>query len=708
MPCGCISSPCVGSRVLGRGRTLVVGPGPTTADDIAGEPLSGRDGVLLRGIMADAGFAPDDWCYASAMSCVDKPTTELIAAQLNRLKGVLTDVNPVTVVLLGAVALRALCKREGLKSLRGDSLPLHPDFVCGTEAFPSYDPGYVLRTPNARPTVVADLRRVRDRVKEDEPVEYTRDLYPGLVAGGWVSRSPVAIDIETDYFETGGSSLVQLAYHADGLPTIVSGSPPACIEANPIITHNGWGFDIPLLRRSGCRIEGLGDDTMVLAYLDDQSQPRGLEALCVKYLGVKGWKAGITAPIGSDLFAEYNARDAAYTYRLWSVLTDRLGGRKRIADSVMRPAHDAFRACSERGLYIIQSAAESFEREMEATQTRFRSLLPVENPNSTQQVAQWLFGDKKHSTDIMALTKLGTPEAKAVLDYRHPGKMLSTFIRPYKELGRIHFEYNILGTDTGRVTARHHNMPRELKSMFGAPNGGCLLSVDYSAIEFRLAVWLAGVTDVLARFQADPSFDPHRWFAARFYGVAEQAVTKAQRQIAKSANFGRLYKNSPQGMREYAYKTAGVVMNMTQSRTLCDGWLAAMPQIEPWWNATERFLKENGYAESATGRRRHFGDPDLLPRGGAFNEMVRAAINHRVQSLATDVAQTGLILCWRAGLPVNGFFHDSVTFEFDSKAEAEANEDLIRHLMTTATVERLRDRFDVDITIPLAVEATYS
>lgn len=449
---------------------------------------------------------------------------------------------------------------------------------------------------------------------------------------------------------------------------------------------------------------------MVLAYLDDESQPRGLEALCVKYLRVKGWKEGLHAEIGSEEFALYNARDVRYTYELWRVLCDRLGPRKRIHDLIMRPAFEAFSACSERGLYINQRVAHEWEEYYSTERARLYGELASEttirNPNSSQQVSEYFFGDKKKSSDMAHLLALNSPTAQKVIDARHPGKMLSTFVRPYAKLQRIHFTYNILGTDSGRVSARHHNMPRELKTMFGAPAGKTLLSVDYAAIEFRFAAWLAGVKGVLDRYAADPNFDPHRWFAAHFFGIPESEVTKEQRQIAKSGNFGLLYKSSAAGLAEYAFKTSGVRMSLRTAMAVREAWLALLPEIPLFWDETERFLRQHGYVESITGRRRNFGDPRLLPKaGGAWNEMVRQAVNHLVQSPCTDIAQTALALCHQSALPVNGFFHDSVTFEFHGQI-SDRDRSQIRQLMITDTIAYLKQRFGVEITVPFEVEFT--
>ena len=242
------------------------------------------------------------------------------------------------------------------------------------------------------------------------------------------------------------------------------------------------------------------------------------------------------------------------------------------------------------------------------------------------------------------------------------------------------------------------NLPREYKAFFGAPPGKCLLSVDYGQIEFRLAVWVAGVMSVMKLYDEDPNFDVHAWMAPKL---------GTTRQIAKSANFGLLYKSSAEGLRVYCQKN-GITISTRESLGISLDWVEAMPEIKEWWLSTEAFVRKHGYVETMTGRRRHFGDPAMLPKGAAWNEMVRQAVNMEIQSLAFDVAATGLALCHQAGYPVNGFIHDSIMFEFDSVEEANAAEACIRDILTVKAVDYLEEHFGFRITVPLTVEFTYT
>lgn len=64
------------------------------------------------------------------------------------------------------------------------------------------------------------------------------------------------------------------------------------ILSSPILKvfHNGYGFDVPYLRRLGFQVNPPIDDTMMLAHVFNPEAPKGLQWLCTNYLGLPVWK----------------------------------------------------------------------------------------------------------------------------------------------------------------------------------------------------------------------------------------------------------------------------------------------------------------------------------------------------------------------------------------------------------------------------------
>jgi uracil-DNA glycosylase family 4 len=730
---------CVPGR--GEGEIMLVGQNPGAAEDLAGRAFIGRSGELLNAMLHDAGIDSKKVRITNAVRCKTPgnrpPTPAESGACRVHLSAELLARKPAVVVALGDTALRSLTGKAGLTKLRGTSLPLAAQYnLPGVEVWPTYHPAYVLRTPAARDTVVSDLRRVAERGRVEPDVQWRRynplpdDLYQFLDS---------AVDIETDWdpkTKTGGDRITQIAvttrqgvFVTDPNPSIQQAAYIAQLRRP--VTHNGWTFDIPRLEAlSGIEME-LGRDTIVLAYLHDETQPLGLESLCVKYLGVKGWKEGLSAPLGSDEFALYNARDAAYTLRLSKVLLELLGDRIVIADEIIRPAFEALRECSQRGIYIdasaVQRAKEHFTAEADAAVEEIRALVGYEiNPRSPKQVGAALYslgytlkakldglGKTTYRTDNDALSKLPQDDVvQAFRTFRKRDKAVSD-LKKWEKIANsadpyAHTEYLLWRTKTGRTNSRNpnvQNLSRDplMRAFFSAPPGYELATFDYSAIEFRMAAFVAQEESIIARYRTDPTFDPHRWFASILYSVPEREVTKEQRQIAKSANFGLLFMATAETLADYARRTAGVVLSDAEARRIRKLWHATFPGFGHAYANVAGDLRRLGYVESFTGRRRHLGNPELLT-GRHWGDALREAVNFKLgQSPAADVALLGLGACHTAGLPINGFFHDAVSFQFRA-GETEQHVDLITKCLTVDPVVRLRDLFGVELTIPLAVD----
>lgn len=724
--CG-LGATCLTPNIPGRGASpckyLIVGANPNAKEDTQGEVFIGPTGRLLESMLADAGIKLEECAFTHAVRCKTPanrpPTPAEIASCRPRLCEEIALFRPQVILAAGDVALRALTGRGALSSVRGQSVPLLPLYKdCAVEScVPVYHPTFVLRVPQVRPTVVTDFVRARRGDEADDvPFQTVHAGCPALLPGS-ATGDLVSYDIETDYWWTKGNTIIQAAISSSLGTSVIRGDNrglAALLREHEVVSHNGWAFDDKLSGVTSAH------DTMALAYLDDESQPLGLEALCVKYLGVPGWKeARASVDPLSDEFALYNARDAAYTLRLYHTLVARLGGRALLADVILRPAHYALMECSRRGLYIDAAAVAAARSKFSGEVVEHANVIlalsrgHVVNPNASRQVAAALLVEGHPlpmtetglpATGESVLASLHqTPLVRELRAYRKAAKKISGFVVPYERVlqsldSRVHNEYTTLRTATGRTSARKLNVQQLdrdplIRAFMSAPPGYELWSVDYSAIEFRIAAWVAQEPGILERYAADPNWDPHQWFANSI-GMSRQA--------AKSANFGLLYRAQAPALQEYARKM-GVNLTMGESAAVRNTWHETFPAFNAWYGRVAMELREHGYVQTFTGRRRHFGDPDLL-KGFKFMEALREAVNTHVQGPAADIALLGLIECHKAGLPINGFFHDAITFEFPA-GEGKKHLEQITHLMTIRPVEILKEKFNVTFDMPLTVEA---
>jgi len=738
----------IGGRGAVHPEFLIVGQNPGSQEDWEGRAFIGPSGKLLTAMLRDAGYDLKSVRVTNAVRCLTPknrpPEPKEIEACRQHLIAEIQECKPSVIIALGDIALRALCRTSGMRDKRGKNFPLHESMHYTCSVYPMYHPAYILRYPQARATVVADLRKVRDRTITEETVQWE-----------WYKPERTdkvyAVDIETDFdweTKTGGENIVQVAVASSTDGCLVSRAEwptlMAEVSKGQVVGHNSWWFDCQKVRAAGVHMPW-GRDTLVLAYLMDETQPLGLEALSVKYLGVKGWKdEGHNNAKDPVKFALYNARDACYTLRLHDYFLANLGAnragvpRVRISDEILLPAKLALDECTRRGNFVNLAAVEETEarclaiadekvkqlREIaddgayaEANLWNFEKTRNL-NPNSPLEVGRWMelhgmFLPRTQTgvpqTDKAALSLYrGNPFVDALEEYRAAGKQLSTYVKPYKAAaqnadGRIHPEYTIVRTVVGRTSCKSpnlQNLPRELKNFISAPPGKVLVSADYSALHIRLFAWVAQEPRMLAEYAKDPHWDPHLFFAKSFY--AKDEISKQERQIAKSANFSQLYLGTGETLQDYASKV-GLKLDLGLCHQTHLGWHGVFIGAKPFYGRVERELREKGYVETAVGRRRHFGDVSLMNRQ-SFNAALREAVNFHVLGLEPDIALPGLSACHKAGLPVCGFIHDSVLLEFDSEKEYLENKGLIAQCMCEAPVLLLKERFGVDMNVPLVIE----
>ena len=125
--------------------------------------------------------------------------------------------------------------------------------------------------------------------------------------------------------------------------------------------------------------------------------------------------------------------------------------------------------------------------------------------------------------------------------------------------------------------------------------GHCIVKVDYSQIELRIAALVAQETAMLTAFRADL----HRLTAARVLGRAPETVTSADRQLAKALNFGLLY-----GM--------GATRRSMRSRiTRCPSPNPRRNSIVALFSSSTRPYGKKGIGPQAP----HFSSPRPLRRG---------------------------------------------------------------------------------------------
>lgn len=122
-----------------------------------------------------------------------------------------------------------------------------------------------------------------------------------------------------------------------------------------------------------------------------------------------------------------------------------------------------------------------------------------------------------------------------------------------------------------------------LRGVLKAPEGCEFIDADYSSVENRVGVWLAGQQDKVDMFAK--GLDEYKVFASKsLYRVAYDQVTKDMRQMSKSAVLGCLFGQGADGLIEYA-KGYGVTLTPERSAEVVGAYRAEYAKVRALWYA---------------------------------------------------------------------------------------------------------------------------
>ena len=124
-----------------------------------------------------------------------------------------------------------------------------------------------------------------------------------------------------------------------------------------------------------------------------------------------------------------------------------------------------------------------------------------------------------------------------------------------------------------------------VRSAIKAPLGKTFVDVDFSSIENRVGVWLAGQRDKVELFRK--GLDEYKVFAAEsLYRIGYDEVTKEQRQISKSAVLGAMFGQGAKGLVKYA-EGMGVKLSEGQAKNAVDGYRSSYAKVKNLWALCE-------------------------------------------------------------------------------------------------------------------------
>ncbi|WP_121144939.1 DNA polymerase I [Orbus hercynius] len=438
-------------------------------------------------------------------------------------------------------------------------------------------------------------------------------------------------------------------------------------------------FDYSILANYGITVTGITFDTMLESYVLNSNDRHDMDSLAQKHLDHKTItydeltkidRKKITIDmVDIEQTSLYASEDADITLLLHQKLWPTLEAKEKLKTlftTIEMPLAIILANMERTGVLIDEQQLNHYSKELkiklEQLEKQIHELAgEVFNIASPKQLQVILF--EKNQLPILKKTPKGDPSTneevlselandyqlpRLILEYRGLAKLKNTYtdklpLMISEKDGRIHTNYNQIGTVTGRLSSNDPNLQnipvrneegRKIRQAFIAPKGYKIVSADYSQIELRIMAHLSQDKNLLDAFANDK--DIHRFTASEILAKPENDVSSEERRRAKAVNFGLIYGMSAFGLS----KQINIARN--EAKFYIDSYFERYPSVERYMENTRLLAAEKGYVETLSGRRLYL--PKINSASGIEKRAAeRAAINAPMQGTAADIIKTAMI-----------------------------------------------------------------
>ncbi len=285
------------------------------------------------------------------------------------------------------------------------------------------------------------------------------------------------------------------------------------------------------------------------------------------------------------------------------------------------------------------------------------------------------------STDERIISLVDHPAAHELLNYRGLAKILSSYgqnildkIHPFT--GRLHSDFNQIGTRTGRFASKNPNlqqMPSDFRNCVTLPPDYKIVSADFANIELR----------ILAKYSQDEEFikafssgaDPHKSTAAGMFNISIDDVTKEQRFIAKTINFGLVYGMGVNKLRDMlnaeGRKNGQKELTDSQVKVLYNRYKQTYSGAINWLKDAGDLGFSQEYSTTMLGRRRNLTKPKFTGDENLYNGLVagvkRKAANSPIQGTSADITKLAMI----------NLYHDLSKYNYRAKMIIQVHDEIV-------------------------------
>lgn len=179
-------------------------------------------------------------------------------------------------------------------------------------------------------------------------------------------------------------------------------------------------------------------------------------------------------------------------------------------------------------------------------------------------------------------------------------------------------------------------LARNIRQVFTASHpGGKLIVGDFSSVESRGLAWLAGEQWVIDTFASGKGL--YEQFAAKYYNVAYDQVTKQQRQFGKVGELSCGYGAGAGAVKDFA-EAMGVDLTMQEAAEIVAAWREQHPESVLFWDKLERAMRQA--LTAPTWRRIYVGMPATSGVEISFSKQRTPATVTAQKHNATNIEMT--------------------------------------------------------------------
>lgn len=460
-------------------------------------------------------------------------------------------------------------------------------------------------------------------------------------------------------------------------------------EADAVVAHN-VRYDARVMKRDldfDFPWEKTHDTLVMAAMKKPGNAPKDLLSLSMEELDYDGHEDYVIDQyveehsLGSAYHKIPDGKLESYTQRQ---LLNTLMLYKKWRNSMPEPAYEVFERrilkplldMEQRGVKIdtklLEESREKLSKEIEKIKNETYRLLdesdaqlPPEydglfgadlNLNSGQQVADILIAKgvdlpetdssteekRRYSTakDTLKARAGDDPFIQKLLDLREAEKLQSTYVENLlgyaDENEVIHTNFTTTVTRTGRLSSRAPNLQNQaghsesaklIRQAFVPREGYRNVSLDYSQMEFRFAVYAA--EDPVGMEEIDRGIDFHTAAASAIHEKDPEEITEEERTKAKHCNFALVYGAGVSKL----MRSLG--LDRSTAERILGKWSSHYQGIWNYKGRLEQNARRRGYIKLPYGRKL------FVPEDLAYK-----SLNYACQGGCADIIKKALVEVW--------------------------------------------------------------